>query len=153
MRWWTCTRRSSSPPFGSLPADERRYLALFTDGMLTSGTPIAMFPDGRLANTAVFAMGFGTGADVDYATLDALVDKGVSLGSTQVFHGENAGAIDKFYSQALAAALGFTPVMDPVTELHAGEHEHLEFTATSADDVFFITAQGMDFEDSRGRSS
>ena len=93
-------------------------------------------------------MGFGTGADVDYATLDALVDKGVALGSTQVFHGENVGAIDKFYSQALAAALGFTPVMDPVTELYAGEHEHLEFTATSADDVFFVTAQGMDFEDS-----
>ena len=45
-----------------------------------------------------------------------------------MFHGENAGAIDKFYSQALAAALGFTPVMDPVTELHAGEHEHFEFT-------------------------
>ena len=64
-----------------------------------------------------------------------------------MFHGENAGAIDKFYSQTLAAALGFTPVMDPVMELYAGEHEHLEFTATSADEVFFITAQGMDFQD------
>jgi hypothetical protein len=137
-----------TPPFGWLPADERRYLALFTDGMLTSGTPVAMIPDGSLTNTAVFAMGFGTGADVDYPTLDALVAKGITLGPTQVFHGENTGAIDKFYSQALAAALGFTPVMDPVTELHAGEHEHFEFTATSADDVFFLTAQGMDFEDS-----
>jgi len=31
--------------------------------------------------------------------------------------------------------------------LFAGEYTHLEFNATSADDVFFITAQGMDFED------
>jgi hypothetical protein len=45
-----------SPPFGWLPADERRYVVLFTDGMLTSGTPIAGVPDGSLANTAVFAM-------------------------------------------------------------------------------------------------
>ena len=51
--------------------------------MLTSGSPIASIPDGSLANTAVFAMGFGTGADVDYATLEALVAKGVTLGSTQ----------------------------------------------------------------------
>ena len=119
-------------------------MAFFTDGMLTSGSPLASIPDGSLLNTVVFAMGFGTGADVDYATLDAIVAKGESLAGTQVFHGDNAGAIDKFYSQALSAALGFTPVMDPVTELHAGEHEHLEFTATSADDVFFVTSQGMD---------
>ena len=136
-----------SPPFGWLPADERRFIAFFTDGILTAGTPLVTIGDGSLTNTAVFAMGFGTGADVDYATLHALVAKGETLGMTQVFHGENAGAIDKFYSQALAAAMGFTPIMDPVTELHAGEHEHLPFTATSADDVFFITAQGMDFQD------
>jgi hypothetical protein len=59
-----------SPPFGWLPADERRYLAMLTDGLLTSGAPLASIPNGSLANTAVFAMGFGTGADVDYATLD-----------------------------------------------------------------------------------
>jgi Common central domain of tyrosinase len=136
-----------SPPFGWLPADERRYLAVFTDGMQTAGSPINSIGDGSLTNTAIFAMGFGTGADVDYVTLQDLVDKGETLGITQVFQGENAGAIDKFYSQSLAAAMGFTPIMDPVTELHAGEHEHLQFTATSADDVFFITAQGMDFQD------
>ena len=101
-----------TPPFGWLPADERRYVAFFTDGMLTSGSPLASIPDGSLLNTVVFAMGFGTGADVDYATLDAIVAKGESLAGTQVFHGDNAGAIDKFYSQALSAALGFTPVMD-----------------------------------------
>ena len=57
------------------------------------------------------------------------------------------GVIDKFYWQALAAAIGFTPVMDPVLELFAGEHAHMEFTATSAEDSFFVTAQGMDFSD------
>jgi hypothetical protein len=57
--------------------------------------------------------------------------------------------IDKFYSQALAAAIGFTPVVDPVVELFEGEHTHLEFTATSAEDAFFLTAQGMDFDDER----
>ena len=135
------------PPFGTLPADERRYLALLTDGLLTSGSPLASIPDGSLASTAVFAMGFGTGAEVDYPTLAALVAKGQPLSSQQVFHGENPGTIDKFYSQALAASLGFTPVIDPVIELFAGEHTHLEFKATSAEDTLFLTAQGMDFDD------
>lgn len=135
------------PPFGGLPADERRHLALFTDGILTSGSPMSSIPDGSLANTAVFAMGFGTGADVDYATIAALVAKGQTLTTQQVFHGENAGVIDKFYSQALAAAIGFTPVVDPVLELFEGEHAHLTIDATSAEDSFLITAQGMDFAD------
>jgi hypothetical protein len=135
------------PPFGGLPADERRYLALFTDGIRTSGAPLSSVPDGSLAETAVFAMGFGTGADVDYATLASLVAKGqASLTSQQIYHGENAGVIDKFYSQALAAAIGFTAVMDPVLELFEGEHVHLDFSATSAEDAFFVTVQGMDFE-------
>ncbi len=135
------------PPFGWLPADEQRYLAMLTDGMLTSGSPLASIPDGAFANTAIFAMGFGTPADVDYPTLASMVAKGRALGFNQVFHGENAGTIDKFYSNALARAIGFTTVFDPVLELFAGEHAHLEFTATSADDSFFLTAQGMDFED------
>lgn len=136
-----------APPFSNLPADERRYLAILTDGIGTSGLLLTDVADGSLTNTAVFAMGFGTGADVDYPTIEALTDKGVTLASEQVFHGENAGVIDKFYSQALAAAIGFTPVMDPVLELFAGEHAHMEFTATSAEDSFFVTAQGMDFSD------
>ena len=136
-----------APPFAWLPADERRYLAMLTDGLLTAGAPLSSIPDGSLTNTAVLAMGFGTGADVDYGTLAALVAKGQALTSTQVFHGENAGVIDKFYSQALAAAIGFTPVIDPVLELFEGEFVHLDFTATSAEDAFFLTAQGMDFQD------
>jgi hypothetical protein len=136
------------PPFGSLVGNERRYLALFTDGLLTSGSPLSSIPDGSLAGTAVFAMGFGTGADVDYPTLTTIVGKGqATLSTQQVFHGENAGVIDKFYSNALAAAIGFTPVMDPVVELFEGEHVHLDFSATSAEDAFLITVQGADFED------
>ena len=70
------------PPFAWIPADEQRYLAMLTDGMLTSGAPMASIPDASFANTAVFAMGFGTPAEVDYPTLQSMVDKGRSLGFT-----------------------------------------------------------------------
>ena len=90
-----------SPPFGGVPADERRYLAMLTDGVRTSGALMSSIPDGSFTNVAVFGLGFGTGADVDYATIAGLVAKGgVTLPTTQVFHGENAGTIDKFYSTA-----------------------------------------------------
>lgn len=136
------------PPFAGAPTDERRYLALFTDGMLTSGSPLASIPDGSLARTAVFAMGFGHPGEVDYPTLDAIVAKGqIDLPGPQVFHGDNAGQIDKFFSNALAEAIGYTPIMDPALELFDGEHVHLDFTATSAEAAFYITAQGMDFDD------
>lgn len=136
------------PPFAGAPADERRYLALFTDGMLTSGSPLASIPNGSLSRTAVFAMGFGHPGEVHYPTLDAMVAKGaVTLPIPQVLHGENAGQIDKFFSDALAAAIGYTPVMDPAVELFDGEHVHLHFTATSAEAAFYLTAQGMDFDD------
>ena len=134
-------------PFGHVPADEQRYLAMLTDGLLTDGAPMSSIADGSFAETAVFAMGFGTGADVDYATLQSMVDKGLTLPTQQLFHGENAGTIDKFYSDALAHAIGFTGVIDPVLELFEGEHAHIDFQATSADDAFFITVQGMDFSD------
>lgn len=134
-------------PFGHVPADEQRYLAMLTDGLLTAGSPMSSIPDHSLTQTAIFAMGFGTGADVDYPTLADMVAKGKMLSTQQVFHGENAGTIDKFYSNALAQAIGFTPVIDPVLELFAGEYAHVDFQATSADDIFLITAQGMDFDD------
>jgi hypothetical protein len=136
-----------APPFGHLPADEIRYLAMLSDGKLTSGAPLASIPDGNLADTVIFAMGFGTPADVDYTNLTSLVAKGKVVPSQQVFHGENAGTIDKFYANALAAAIGYTPIFDPVLELFAGEHAHIELDVTSADDELLITAQGMDFTD------
>lgn len=135
------------PPFGWLPADEQRYLAMLTDGIRTSGALLSSIPDGSYSGTVIFALGFGTAADVDYTTLANMVAKGRSAGFTQVFHGENAGVIDKFYSDALARAIGFSTVFDPVIELFAGEHTHMEFSATSADENFFLTAQGVDFED------
>jgi len=134
-------------PFGGLPAGERRYMAFLTDGLLTSGAPMNSIADGSFTNTAIFAMGFGTGADVDYPTLTSMTAKGVALSTPQIFHGESAGVIDKFYSNALAGAIGFTTLFDPVIELFAGEHAHLDFFATSAEDSFLITAQGMDFRD------
>ena len=137
----------SEPPFGGAPADERRYLAMLTDGLSNQGAPLSSIPDHSLARTAVFGMGFGTGADVDYATIASVVAKGESLPGQQVFHGENAGTIDKFYSNALATAIGFTAVIDPVIEFFAGEHAHVDFFATSAEDSFLITVQGMDYSD------
>jgi Common central domain of tyrosinase len=134
-------------PFGHVPADERRYLAMLTDGLLTDGSPMSSIADHSFVETVVSAMGFGTGADVDFSTLQSMVDKGVTIPTTQVFHGENAGTIDKFYSDALAHAIGFTGIIDPVLELFAGEHAHVEFNATSADEAFFITVQGMDYDD------
>lgn len=135
------------PPFGHIPLDEQRYLAMLTDGLLTVGSPMSSIPDNSFAQTAIFAMGFGIGSDVDYSTLTSMVGKGKSLDTPQVFHGENAGTIDKFYSHALAQAIGFSTVFDPVLELFAGEHAHLDFQVTTADDMFLITAQGMDFDD------
>ena len=76
---------------------------------------------------------------------DEALTRGVTLTNQQVFHGENAGVIDKFYSQALAAAIGFTPVVDPVSSCSPAS-TRMEFTATSADDTFFITARN-DFTD------
>ena len=136
-----------SAPFGGVPADEQRYVAMLTDGLLTSGSPMSSIPNGSFSPDAVFSMGFGTGADVDYPTLQSMVDKGRTLSTQQLFHGENAGTIDKFYSNAMAAAIGFTSIFDPVMEMFAGEYTHVEFQATSADDAFFISAQGMDFTD------
>jgi hypothetical protein len=136
----------AGPPFGNVPIDERRYLAMLTDGLLTSGSPMNSIPDNSYSHTAIFAMGFGTGADVDYATLENIVDKGKTLGTQQIFHGENAGTIDKFYTNSLAQAIGFSPIIDPVLELFSGEHVHIDFLATSAEDVFLITVQAMDFD-------
>jgi len=135
------------PPFDHVPADEQRYLAMLTDGLLTDGAPMSSIADHSFAQTAVFAMGFGTGADVDYPTLANMVAKGKALSTPQVFHGENAGTIDNFYTKTLSNAIGFTALVDPVIELFAGEHAHIDFQATSAEEAFLITVQGMDFDD------
>ena len=38
-------------------------------------------------------------------------------------------------------------MIDPVIEFFAGEHAHVDFHATSAEDAFLITVQGMDYID------
>jgi hypothetical protein len=68
-----------TPSFGGLPAGEPRYLAMLTDGLLTSGSPMSSIPNGSFTPVAVFSMGFGTGLDVDYPTLQSMVDKGQTL--------------------------------------------------------------------------
>ena len=110
---------------------------------------MSSIPDGSFANTAIFAMGFGTGADVDYATLAAMVAKGVGpCGSSQVFHGENAGHDRQVLLQrARRGRSASRTIIDPVIELFAGEHTHLDFYATCAEEAFLITVQGMDFTD------
>jgi hypothetical protein len=135
------------PPLPGGPADEQRYIAMLTDGLLTSGSPMSSIPDGSLSGTAIFGLGFGTGADVDLATIAGMVAKGRILSTTQSFNGANAGTIAKFYDNSLAAAIGFTPVLDPVVELFAQEFAHVDFHVTSADEAVLITAQGMDFVD------
>lgn len=135
-------------PFGNLPNDEQRYLAMLTDGKRTTGSLFTTIPNTSLSPTAIFGLAFGTGVDVDYATIATMVDKGTALSTIQVFQGENAGTIDKFYTNALARAIGYTSIFDPLLEFFGGEHAHIHFSATSAEDEFLITAQGFDFKDS-----
>jgi hypothetical protein len=138
-------------PFANMPPNEQRYLAMLTDGKNTSGAPLASIAAGQFADTAIFAMGFGVGGGwdgVDYATIADITSKGKTLaGVTQTIHGENAGEIDKFYTNSVAAAIGYTPALDPVFELFPGEHLHLVFWVTEAERSFMITALGFDFED------
>ena len=51
------------------------------------------------------------------------------------------------FPSSLADALGYTPIMDPALELFAGEHVHLASPATTAEAAFYITVQGVDFDD------
>lgn len=142
------------PPFGNAPSADRRYLAMLTDGIETSSPFLSSLPEAPPAfpNTVVFAMGFGMGGGwngVNYAAIADITQKGraAPTGVNQVYHGESAGAINKFFTNTLAAALGYDPAIDPNFELYAGEHLHFPFSATDADASFMITVQGFDFTD------
>ena len=139
-------------PFAGLPAGEQRYLSILTDGKETAAPLLSTLGLHAFPNTIIFAMGFGIGGGwdgVDYTTIANMTTKGktASPGVTQTYHGENAGVIDKFYSDSVAASLGFNPSVDPVFDLYPGENVHLRFDVTDADQVFMITAQGFDFSD------
>ncbi|MEO7305907.1 MAG: tyrosinase family protein, partial [Ferruginibacter sp.] len=139
-------------PFSNLPAGEQRYLSILTDGKETAAPLLTTLGTPAFPNTIIFAMGFGIGSGwdgVDYATIADMTTKGKTArpGVTQVYHGESAGVIDKFYSDSVAASLGFNLSVDPVFDLYPGENVHLRFDVTDADQVFMITAQGFDFSD------
>lgn len=141
------------PPFGNLPATHQRYMAILTDGIETSPPGgLAGIPAGYIANTIIFAMGFGVGGGwdgVDYGTLANIVAKGKDDPNVpnQVFHGENAAVIDKFYTESLATSIGYTPGSDPIFDLFPGDHLHYTFEITDAENSFMIAAQGYDFID------
>jgi hypothetical protein len=139
-------------PFGDQPAGEQRYLVMLTDGISTAGTPLSALAEPEFPDSIIFAMGFGVGGGwdgVDYATIANIVakGKGAPAGVQQVFHGENAGEIDKFFTNAIAAAIGYVPTTDPVYELFPGEYIPTDFYATDADHAFMITGQGYNFSD------
>ncbi|WP_051189604.1 tyrosinase family protein [Daejeonella oryzae] len=138
------------PPFSNQPSNQQRYMAILTDGIETSAPLLNTIPNGSLNKTIIFGMGFGIGGGwngVDYATLASIVLKGKTDPGvpTQVFHGENAAVIDKFYTDSLANSMGYTPALDPIFDLFPGEHLHFTFDITSADNSFMIVAQGYDF--------
>jgi hypothetical protein len=140
------------PPFGNQPATQQRYQAILTDGIETAQPLLNTLGPGGFTNTVIFAMGFGIGSGwdgVDYGTLATVVAKGKTDPNvpSQVFHGDNAAVIDKFYTNALAASIGYTPAVDPVFDLFPGEHVHFQFDVTDAEQSFLITAQGFDFKD------
>jgi hypothetical protein len=140
------------PPFGNSPATQQRYMAILTDGIETSPPLLNTIPNGSLSNTIIFGMGFGIGGGwngVDYATIATMVLKGKTDPGvpTQVFHGESAAVIDKFYTNSLANSIGYTPAVDPLFDLFPGEHLHFTFDVTSADNSFMIVAQGYDFDE------
>ncbi len=139
-------------PFTNQPAGDQRYLSILTDGMATAPPPLSSLGTPAFPDTIIFAMGFGIGGGwdgVDYTTIADMTTKGKTApaGVNQVFHGENAGVIDKFYTNSVAASIGYTPSVDPIFDLYPGEHVHLRFDVTEADQGYMITAQGFDFND------
>ncbi len=139
-------------PFSNMPSGDQRYLSILTDGKETALPLLSTLATPEFGNTVIFAMGFGLGGGwdgVDYATIANMATKGktASPAVTQVYHGENAGTIDKFYTGSIAAAIGYTPTVDPIFDLYPGEHVHMRFDVTDADESYMITAQGFDFSD------
>lgn len=143
------------PPFSNLPVNDPRYLYMLTDGKRTSGPLMSSLAEPEFPDTTIFGMGFGVGGGwngVDYATILDVTEKGRDVPPPppvidQVYHGENAGTINKFFTSSIAATIGYTPVVDPIYELFPGEHSMTPFQVTSADSAFFISVLGFDYVD------
>lgn len=137
------------PPYGDLPAGDTRYLSILTDGIETAEPYLSSVSTGQFADTIIFAMGFGVGSGwngVDYSMIQSITQKGKAppFGIDPVYHGENAGVVNKFYTDSVAAAIGYTPATDPVSELVAGQQTSVPFSASPAERSFLITIQGFD---------
>jgi hypothetical protein len=140
------------PPFGGKPDGEQRYMCILTDGIETSPPLLSTLGAPEFPDTIIFGLGFGVGGGwngVDYTTIATMVSKGKSapVGVQQVFNGENANVIDKFYTNSIAHTLGFSPVIDPRFEIFPGEFVMAPFVVACGDQSFMITVQGFDFND------
>lgn len=137
------------PPYSGLPTGDTRYLSILTDGIETAAPDLSTVSTGQLTDTIIFAMGFGVGSGwdgVDYTMIQTITQKGKTppFGIDPVYHGENAGVVNKFYTDSVAAAIGYTPTTDPVTELVAGHQTSVPFSAGPAERSFLIAIQGFD---------
>ena len=139
-------------PHGDLPPDDLRYQYILTDGKRTAGPLLSSLAEPEFPDTTIFAMGFGVGSGwngVDYTTIETLTKKGRAAPPAvpQVFHGENAGTINKFFTNSIAASIGYVPSVDPTYELFPGEHSMTPVQVTSADSSLFISVLGFDYDE------
>jgi hypothetical protein len=137
------------PPHGDLPPDDPRYQYILTDGKRTAGPLLSSLAEPEFPDTTIFAMGFGVGSGwngVDYTTIEALTLKGKAAPSSvdQTFHGESAGAINKFFTNSIAATIGYVPIVDPTYELFTGEHSMTPVQVTNAESSLFVSVLGFD---------
>ena len=137
------------PPHGDLPPDDPRYQYILTDGKRTAGPLLSSLAEPEFPDTTIFAMGFGVGSGwngVDYTTIESLTLKGKAAPSPvdQTFHGDNAGAINKFFTNSIAATIGYVPLVDPTYELFPGEHSMTPVQVTSAESSLFVSVLGFD---------
>ena len=137
-------------PYSGAPSGETRYLYILTDGNETAAPLLSTLGGGaapEFPDTIIFAAGFGVGGGwdgVDYSTILNVTDKGrdAPMGVEQVFHGEDMNVINKFYTNGVAHAIGYDPVVDPYAELVAGEFMTVPFAVSGADRSFMIVING-----------
>ncbi|HEX8170044.1 MAG TPA: tyrosinase family protein [Thermoanaerobaculia bacterium] len=143
-------------PFVNQPAGETRFLYFLTDGLETAPPPLSSLAFHQFPDTLIFAMGFGMGGGwdgVDYTAIHDIVSKGKTPPPAVPHHfmGDDLPSLDKFFTDSLAAALGYSATIDPIYELFPGEYVDTELTVTTADSSFLIACLGYDFDDDHWR--
>ncbi|HEX6160480.1 MAG TPA: tyrosinase family protein, partial [Thermoanaerobaculia bacterium] len=144
------------PPFANQPANDTRYMYFLTDGLETAQPPLSSLAAGHFANTIIFAMGFGMGGGwngINESAIHDIAHKGKTAPPAVPHHflADSLPALDKFFTDSLAAALNFGAAIDPIYELYPGEHADTPFTATTADRSFMIAVLGYDLSDGNWR--